>query len=197
MSTVKYIQGILLITLFMCYSSAWSTPFSYSGTSAIDVDTFAGTNHTINVGTSGIITDLNVSVELGGSPQWQDLDISLIFNGTSVALISETLNPFCCSGSAAFNATFDDEAVQTVASVGLGALVGTFQPEFGSLSVYDGMNIAGVWTLNITEIFCCQNETDLVSWSISGNTSTVPEPATLVLMSLGLAGIGYRRKKAA
>ena len=40
-------------------------------------------------------------------------------------------------------------------------------------------------------------ENIVISASVDSGQSQVPEPATLALMGLGLAGIGWRRKKAA
>ena len=175
------------------------------GANLVDQQT-PGTSHTLNVAQSGSILDLNVSVTLvdsgGGGSQWGDLDMFLTHGTTTVQLLDWDNPDDCCSGSdGTFDVTFDDAASSVLGSVsGSPAVSGTYKPENGLLSDFNGLDVMGDWTLTIIELEGFFNETDLEAWSITARvpgSGNAPEPTSVALFGLGLAGLfgASRRRK--
>ena len=80
-------------------------------------------------------------------------------------------------------------------NAGVQVLIGSPSPAIGMAMITDLQAtdlLAGLWYVNI-------HSTTFPGGEIRGQITqtNVPEPATFALMGLGLAGIGYRRKKAA
>ena len=198
-------QLTLGLSLLVVAMTASAGVITQSGVGATNVDQFAGTSHDLyfTLGLGEVITDVNVTVNMDQKPGnsfsgvWGDLDISIESNGIVVDLLSQsTLNDCCDFGD--FNVTFDDDASATIASVSIANLnhvSGTFLPEFGSLSAFNGTALTSLWTLSISEVFCCENESDLTSWSVTVTTAQVPEPSAIALIGAGLVGIRLSRRR--
>ncbi len=153
-----------------CTSAVVSSVFSYTTASCV---TFNSTNipvtisasgtptvtSTLNIPTNGTINDLNV-VNLAGTHTWiSDLTITLTSpGGTTVTLFSNV-----CDNEDNFNLNFDDEAsTSTLPCPPIGG--GNYIPT-GALSGFDGQNMAGNWTLTITDAFN-QDGGALNSWGL-------------------------------
>ncbi|MFY9141882.1 tandem-95 repeat protein [Sulfuricurvum sp.] len=133
---------------------------------------------TIEITDSGTIQDLNVQINLNHTYD-ADLLISLIGpNGTEIPLsISH-------GGSANnySNTVFDDEAMTSIASA-TAPFTGTFRPD-GALSILDGIDMQGTWTLKIYDQYGADSGT-LLSWSMILDTAS----GTAVYESNGLETI--------
>jgi hypothetical protein len=89
---------------------------------------------------------------------------------------------------------FDDDAQSTVGGSSLNS--GTFSP-IGSLSDFNGENLLGDWTLSFTDTVGA-DPLSLNAWRIDvtvNDSTSVPEPTSIALLGLGLAGISFSRKK--
>ena len=186
---LKTLALTALAVMAFAVPSAHATPFFVAGPAQNDVDTNPGTNVQLISGFAGIINDLNVSVHIVGG-HMEDFNLYLKSpGGTTVQFRRNFTAPFVHIDSPLL-ATFDDEAVH-VHDAQSGGATGTFQ-SFSPLSAFDGQQLAGVWTLTVFDGWIPNEGNDLISWSISGD-ATVPEPATLALLGLGLVGIARRR----
>lgn len=151
---------------------------------------------TVVVGTSGTIDDLNIS-NLAGTHTWiSDLTFTLTSpNGTVVTLISNI-----CDDEDNFDLNLDDEAAPgAFPCPPVGG--GTYQPE-NPLSAFDGENMAGTWTLTVSDAYN-QDGGALNSWTLdicftptapcnnpdaatlSGTTTICPGTSTTLSVSSG------------
>jgi len=105
---------------------------------------------TINVTTfdpAAIIDDVNFDLDLDHG--WVgDLQVVITSpSGTNATMVNAN-----CVGEASIDATFDDGGAPFMCPGVFGAtLTGTIQPEVTPLSVFNGENPNGVWTLTITD----------------------------------------------
>ncbi len=107
----------------------------------------------------GTVRDMDVKLHINHT--WcADLDVFLIApNGTRVLLFNDVGG----NGDNFHNTILDDEATVSITS-GAAPFTGRFRP-MGSLAVLDGMNIAGTWTLEITDDATADTGT-LNAWSL-------------------------------
>ncbi len=117
---------------------------------AIPSSSPAGVNSTITIPQSGTIADLNV--DIGISHTWvSDLIITL----TSPTGQSQVIWNQACDSTNNINATADDEGTTTAcAPINAGPSDSVFfspvQTGDGPLSVFDGQEFQGTWTLNVS-----------------------------------------------
>lgn len=154
---------------------------------AIPDNTPAGIGDGLMVADSGILTDLNVTLDV--THTWVgDLIVTLEKNGTSIALMDRpgfTGAGFGC-GEDDISATFDDAGgapVEDECDTGGVAIMGTLIPQ-EALSTFNNTSLAGDWTLSISDNAGFDTGT-LDMWCLS--PATVPGE-TLGIVFAGLGG---------
>lgn len=123
----------------------------------------------LNVSQTGIITDFNLQVSIS-PPFADDLNIFLLHNGTTVQ---------------AYQGPRQNDP-------------NSFIDQIFPLAAFNGMELAGLWQLEISDTFIPGDGNTLNSWSIQGTAfNPVPEPSTFLLLGAGLIGVGLlgRRSK--
>ena len=185
-------------SIILGLAAAWSVGVSVSANATVftstdvpvailDVNTVAST---LNVGSHIFITDVNVLINSITHTFDNDLDIFLISPfGTQVELSTDN-----GGGNDNFTNTVFDDAAATSITAGAAPFTGSFRPE-GLLSAFNGQDAFGTWTLRVTDD-AGLDVGSLNSWGldIEGRT-TVPEPSSLAILGIGLAGLATMRRK--
>jgi hypothetical protein len=201
--------SVIVVLSIVVVRPAAAAVFNIGGPSGQVIDPALGL-FTVDLITAqvGTITDINVSIEFaptGVNPEfippdqpWDDFIMSISKGATTVVLHG---NPTATGPNPGvlFDVTFDDEAGSTLIDLINAAIVpplpnavGNYQPDGNPLSNFDGLELAGTWTLGFDEI-CCPGETILASWAISG--TTIPLPPALILFLSAFAMLGIYEKK--
>jgi len=221
-------KKLTYVCIAMLISGAsYGASFNFLGPSGSNVDTSApGSSFVINATGIGLVTDLNFSIQLFNSRPdlntmaWGDLDVTLSKDGVSVK-IWEPAEP---GETSDLFVVIDDESTEAVTLNSLlsgsgGSAVPTLAPQpftsgvfsevdpnsvaasydpLGSLSDFDGIALAGLWTLTIFDPVVPDEGDSLLGWQIFGSTSTpnpVPVPAAFWLFGTALIGfIGISRR---
>ena len=161
--------------------------FDVAGPAQANVDTNPATSVFLNVPDTGPIADINLAINI--STAWaDDIDLFLIHNAVTVHVydgIGDTFTSF-------IDATFDDEA--GVAYPANGTVTGVVLPSPGALSAFDGVELSGLWELQLLDTIVPGDGNSLVSWRLFGST-IVPEPNTGMLVGLSLGGLAVWRRR--
>jgi len=142
---------------------------------------------TLNIDSHGRILDVNALLDITHSYD-ADLVLSLSHGGTTVLLANRQGG----AGGANYTGTvFDDEAdIGIDAGYAYAPYTGAFRPQ-EALAAFIGHDVFGDWILTVTDSEAGDAGT-IDSWGI---TAEVPEPASLALFGLGLAGFATARRR--
>jgi subtilisin-like proprotein convertase family protein len=212
------IKQILLASALACASPAFAAVI-YGSSGLIDQNipdnNAAGTSSTIKINDSGTISSLEifVSVEHG----WVgDLIYTLTDGTATITLMNQPSAPLGNSSrdlTAQYPLIFSDSALVKAETIGavdtpgqvctiIGGSSGCTNTMFipiEALSTFNGTDVQGDWTLNISDNWA--GDTGILAyWYLAatvddGNGNTVPEPATLALVGLAMAGMALSRRR--
>lgn len=181
----------LLGTFLIVGVSAVAAPVTYNAVAVPLALVDSGTrNATLTITDSYSITDLNIKISINHTFDG-DLDIFLISpGGTSIELSTDN----GAGGDNYTNTIFDDAAATSI-TAGTAPFTGTFRPET-VLNALNGQNINGAWTLRVIDDSAGDTGT-ILAWSITadGGGSSVPEPASLVLLGSSLCGLALLARR--
>ncbi len=137
----------------------------------------------LTIADAGPIVDLNVKLNIAHSYD-ADLDVFLMApDGTRVELFTDV-------GAGQWNfidTILDDEASQSITE-GEGRFTGSYRPE-GNLSDLYGKDIAGMWTLEVTDDWSASRAGTLSSWSLIAEMEALkPLPAPVIHIEASVPG---------
>lgn len=151
-------------------------PQSYVGRPNAPINDATSATSTINVPESGTISDVNVVVDIAHSHSG-DLQITLTHGptGRQTTLLQWLNGPgfaFGC-GSDGIAAVFDDAASSPMDSYDCSSdfeapVTGVWQPT-GNLTTFNGINMAGSWTIEVNDTIATDNGT-LNAWALIFNS---------------------------
>ncbi len=167
-----------------------------------DAEMFVGLD--LDVGGNGTIEDLDVDVLVSTTFQGDIIAQVVSPAGTTVTIINRPGSPQTTAGFSSNNfgnpvtgefMRFDDEAGQVydlpeVAAPGMVDPTGSWIPDSGSLSDFDGEEVNGTWRLEASDSAFF----DFASIQGFGISATVPEPATMALLGFG-GLVALRRRR--
>jgi subtilisin-like proprotein convertase family protein len=164
-----------------------STVFSTNTPVAIcDVCTVTST---LDFTSHGRVIDVNALIDITHTYD-ADLIISLSHGGRSVLLSNRQGGS---GGQNYTNTVFDDQATVAInAGFAYAPYTGAFRPE-QFLSAFNDLDAFGLWTLSVTDLEAGDDGTI----NRFGITAAVPEPGSLGLLGLGLAGFAAARRRKA
>jgi hypothetical protein len=222
----------LVVLSLLISGASYAAPFNFLGSGGTNVDTLSPSTFFINATGPGTVSDLDLSIHLFNSRPnvnipntmaWGDLDIALSKDGMDVKILlpgnpgettdlfvvlddesteNTTLNDLLSGGGAVVPTLAPQPFVSGVfGAVDPNSVAASYDP-LGNLSDFDGLTIAGLWTLTIFDPVVPFEGDTLLGWQIFGNTSApspVPVPAAIWLFGtalLGFVGISKRKKVA-
>jgi subtilisin-like proprotein convertase family protein len=153
--------SVVVLSYFACFAPAAAQGKEYASTDVPkDIPGMGKETSTLTITETGPIVDLDVKLNIT-HPYDPDLDVFLIApDGTRVELFTDVGGM-----SANFeNTILDDEAPESITD-GSGPFAGSYRPE-GKLSDFIGKDMAGTWTLEVTDDWGPQNAGTLNSWSL-------------------------------
>lgn len=178
----------LFLAVAACFAlSAQAGVITLSNDNPVEICDTCTVTSTIDFGGHGQVLDVNALIDITHSYD-ADLVISLSHGATTVLLSNRQGG----SGGADYTSTvFDDQAKDAISAGWVYApFTGTFKPE-QALAAFNGADAFGLWTLTVTD----SEAGDFGTINSFGITTNVPEPGSLALFGLGMAGFVAARKR--
>jgi subtilisin-like proprotein convertase family protein len=122
---------------------------SFNGGSVAIPDNGTFANSTVNVGSSFTISDVDVLVNVS-HPRVSDLELTLIGPGGQQVLLVNRPGGAGTAG-ADMTGTYFDQQTNVSITGGFAPFTGVFRPQ-GDLSVFNGTNASGTWTLRVRDL---------------------------------------------
>lgn len=185
----KFVAGLTLASL-SCLSQA--SLMTYDNNTPTTIPDESTITSSINITTHGTVNDVNLLIKTLFHTFDPDLSAWLSHGAVSVNLFDQLANE---NATGFINTLFDDEAAKSITQGNVyPPYTGTYKPA-ELLSAFDGMDAFGTWTLTITDNWAGDSGS-LESWSLTVDSTKVPEPTPLMLIAAGLLALVTRRLSA-